>query len=119
MTDEYQWCISCCFCNTEVCETQWHFVDEYEDEGVIGGICKRYACDDCYETCNVACRTDALWEIAQVVATQDTTYADDFMNNYCIFCHGEENYEDSNNYKHEDTCIVLKARALVAQKCSE
>jgi hypothetical protein len=61
----------------------------------------------------------ALWEIAKTIATQNTTYSDDFMDNYCIFCCGDENYEDPDNYKHEPSCIVLKARALVAQKCSD
>ena len=58
----------------------------------------------------------ALWEIVRELASDEPLYSDDFMDNYCIFCNGDENYEDPANYKHEPSCIVLKARALMVQK---
>jgi hypothetical protein len=55
----------------------------------------------------------ALWEIAQEVATQDSTGNDAYASQYCPFCIGCEYRMEP--FKHEDDCIVLKARALVAQ----
>jgi hypothetical protein len=60
-----------------------------------------------------------LWDIARQVATGDTA-SDDFMDEYCLFCNGEQDYgyEDGDDYRHEPVCIVIKARALIAQKGS-
>ena len=44
---------SCCFCNIVACDQHSHYVDEQEDVGRIGGIYKRYVCNDCYEVCMI------------------------------------------------------------------
>ena len=56
-----------------------------------------------------------LWKIAQEVVKKYECHEDASVDIYCVFC-GADNY--LNNYKdleHEASCIVLKARALVAQ----
>jgi hypothetical protein len=56
----------------------------------------------------------ALWEVVQEVANKDTLSEHAFGGyEYCIFCSGHE-YRMM-PFKHEASCIVLKACALVAQ----
>lgn len=60
----------------------------------------------------------ALWEIAHKVATEDTVSEHAFGGyDYCIFCSGHE-YRML-PFKHEPHCIVLKARALMAQDAQQ
>ena len=63
----------------------------------------------------------ALWEIAQEVADTDTTAQYEHGGDqYCIFCSGREYYEEHRyQFKHEPSCIVLKARALVPQNAQQ
>jgi protein-disulfide isomerase len=60
---------------------------------------------------------ESLWDIANAVAISSDTVINDYDNYECPFCRETDNGSKS-NFKviHEDTCIVLKARALVAQK---
>jgi hypothetical protein len=57
----------------------------------------------------------ALWEIAQEVAKDDPTYSTGFGDVVCIYCNGDQTWP-SGNFRHEDTCIVTKARALMESK---
>lgn len=53
-----------------------------------------------------------LWEIAQEVARKNLVINDrDGYEFYCDFCEGDGNRLE--DFKHDDTCIVTKARALL------
>jgi hypothetical protein len=60
---------------------------------------------------------ETLWEIARAIADADTTYRDDFSDQYCVFCNGEENFTDAPffPFHHEATCPVIKARVIIEQ----
>ena len=63
-------------------------------------------------------RYEVLCDIARQVATKDTVSEHAFGGyDYCIFCEGHE-YRML-PFKHEASCIVLKARALVAQNSQQ
>jgi hypothetical protein len=59
---------------------------------------------------------DMMWGIIERLAESDTTYSTDFGDNECIFCNGEQDYSNSDNYQHETTCIVIEAKRLVQQR---
>lgn len=59
-------------------------------------------------------RLAALWKIAQEIVENDPTYETGMGDIECFYCSGD-NYS-SKDFKHDDTCIVLKARALVADR---
>lgn len=56
-----------------------------------------------------------LWEIANEVANEDTTCDYGMGDAECAFCYGMRIYASS-EFKHDDTCIVTKARALMGMK---
>ncbi len=56
-----------------------------------------------------------LWEIAHEVAKEDPTYETGMGDVECFYCNGESDYQE-HKFKHEDACIVIKARALVKEK---
>lgn len=60
----------------------------------------------------------ALWEIATYFAELDPIMYDSMDQRWCLGCKSQA-FAYTEDFKHEDTCTVLKARALVAQKCSE
>jgi hypothetical protein len=62
---------------------------------------------------------ETLWEIAREVAEDGITIASDVVGDqYCMFCSGQQDYGDSNNYQHAPDCIVMKARALVKESAN-
>jgi hypothetical protein len=65
----------------------------------------------------MAVNPDALWEIVEAVATCSDVIATEGPNEdkYCVFCCGDEDYSGETEYFHRPDCIVLKARALMAQ----
>lgn len=63
-------------------------------------------------------KQEDLWKVVQAVATEDTTYEDDFGNIWCVFCHGEQSYS-LGEYQHQDSCPVEIAKRLLAEKEQE
>lgn len=59
-----------------------------------------------------------LWEIAKKIATTEmvTQWNVHYQAQECPFCNGGEDFKSPDLIKHESTCIIVKARQLVAQK---
>lgn len=53
----------------------------------------------------------ALWEIAHEVATNKYLALNEYDHYECAFC--VETGDRLEDFKHDDTCIVTKARALI------
>jgi hypothetical protein len=58
------------------------------------------------------------WDIIKEVAKGITVAHAMGGYEYCIFCNGRDNIHHD-NFKHDDTCIVVKARALMVLRESE
>jgi|SRR5581483_7987679 len=55
-----------------------------------------------------------MWMIVQAVATEKSTYwHDNLACQECPFCHGREDFRQEDGVRHEQDCIVTKARELV------
>jgi hypothetical protein len=61
--------------------------------------------------------SEPMWDIIKTVAKEDSLYETAMGGVECIYCSGT-NYS-SENFKHDDTCIVVKARALMVLRESE
>jgi hypothetical protein len=59
---------------------------------------------------------NTLWEIAREIGKGETIASDGMGGTYCLFCNGDPDYSDTNNFYHEPTCIVMKANALTERK---
>jgi hypothetical protein len=60
----------------------------------------------------------ALWEIALAV-TNSAIVTDDEGWSLCAFCSRDSAFSRPDNFYHETGCIVLKARALIAQNTTQ
>lgn len=62
-----------------------------------------------------------MWEIVKKVATTYSTYYDEGIGLYdCPFCNGSDDRSyGTDHIKHEDDCIVLKARRLVQEESAK
>ena len=60
-----------------------------------------------------------MWEIVQAVTIHHSTYLSHFYNTHkCPFCDGAEDNRQPDFVKHEESCVVVKARKLVQEKIS-
>lgn len=62
---------------------------------------------------------EQVWTIVQEVAEVDSTYYEDNDGYiYCPFCTGGDGHavQNTENFPHEPSCIVVKARTLIQQR---